>query len=122
MNSAATVAFGFPTSFCLQRKKPSTTPHHKVKDIHKNNAPEEELPVKIADVYSIHINNVYIFESHQSQVGKNLASEASCANDEDFTLFPQELFNLSKTKLLDRGAAAAVMHKCADSSVLRLQP
>lgn len=39
---------------------------------------------------------MYIFESSEGEVGKYLAAEATCANDEDFAFLPQEIFDLWK--------------------------
>jgi hypothetical protein len=90
MNSAATVAFGFPTSFCLSRQ---------VRNAEKRRAkrvPEEELAVEIADINGVHVDDMNILEAGQSQVGKNLAAETTSANDEYLCLIPEKVFDLDR--------------------------
>jgi hypothetical protein len=56
-NSAATVAFGCPTSFGLGTSTRNTTSLGNV-DI-----PKKKLSVQIADIDRVHVNNMDIFES-----------------------------------------------------------
>lgn len=57
MNSAATVAFGFPTSFCLAQIESRYDAYYQ-----DTAAPEEELSVQVADVDGVHVNDVNILE------------------------------------------------------------
>jgi hypothetical protein len=59
MYSAATVAFGWPTSFGL-RKRGVGQIRAKHEELH---IPKEKLSIEVADVDCIHINHMYIFES-----------------------------------------------------------
>lgn len=45
--------------------------------------PKEKLPVQVADVDCVHVDDVNVFEAHQRQIGKDLASETSSSNYED---------------------------------------
>lgn len=58
INSAATSALGFPTSFGLQNSYRSFC-------IQNNfmNAPEKELTIQIANIYCVHVNDMNVFES-----------------------------------------------------------
>ena len=58
------------------------------------NTPEQELPIQVADVYRVHVNDVNVLEARQGEVGENLASETPCTDDEDFGLIPQEVLDL----------------------------
>ena len=80
MNSAATVALGWPTSFCL--------PNH-VNQIHKcgeEQLPEQKLSVQVTDINSIHVDYMNIFKSRQRQIGQDLTSETTSADDQDLGL------------------------------------
>ena len=61
MNSAATVAFGFPTSLGLGAQgnilvKPRF-PNTRMSD-----TPEQELSIQVADVNGVHIDDMNVFE------------------------------------------------------------
>jgi hypothetical protein len=57
MNSAATMAFGLPTSFCL--------PHlsARILLLGRDDAPEEKLSIQITDVYGVHVNDMNVSEA-----------------------------------------------------------
>jgi hypothetical protein len=59
MYSAATVAFGWPTSFAL-RKRGVGRIQEKHEQLH---APKEKLSIEVADVDCIHIDHMYILET-----------------------------------------------------------
>lgn len=59
MNSAATVALGCPTSFGLCQ---THNQKHCLTEVMQN-LPKQKLPVEIADVNCIHINNVNVLEA-----------------------------------------------------------
>ena len=61
MNSAATVAFGFPTSLGLQVQKRSSV-WTQLSNASVCDAPEQELSIQIADVYGVHIDNVDVLK------------------------------------------------------------
>lgn len=56
--------------------------------------PEEELSVKIADVYGIHVDDMNILEPGKCQVGEDLAAKAPSTDDQDLALVAQELLDL----------------------------
>ena len=70
MNSAATKAFDFPTSFCLRFMKNLSKIHVNS----KTGIPKEELSVQVADVDGVHIYNVDILEPRQRKIRKDLAT------------------------------------------------
>jgi hypothetical protein len=57
-NSAATVAFGCPTSFGL-----GTSAGEDITALEDIQVPKEKLPVQITDIDCVHINNMDILES-----------------------------------------------------------
>lgn len=59
MYSAATVAFGWPTSFALRRRAVGRI---QAKN-EQLNIPKEKLSIEVADVDCIHINHMYVFET-----------------------------------------------------------
>jgi len=69
MNSAATVAFGFPTSFGLVCNIRECTYH-----LTQVSTPEKKLAVQITDIDGVHVDNMNVLESSQRQIGKNLAT------------------------------------------------
>lgn len=93
MNSAATVAFGFPTSLGLrtQEKHPVKT---QLSNASAHNAPEQELSIQVADIYGVHIDNMDILEPRQGEVGEDFASQTSSPDDKDLALIPKERFYL----------------------------
>lgn len=95
MNSAATVAFGCPTSFCL---------HGLSRDTQAKGAfgvPEQELAIEIADVNCVHVDDMDVLEAEQREVRQDLASQTSSADDENLALLAQELLDL-RTKVFSR--------------------
>lgn len=89
-NSAATIAFGFPTSLVLKSTGKRST------GVPARCLPEKKLPIEVADIYGIHVNDVNVLEAGEREVGKDLASQSSSANHEDLALIPEEFLNLHK--------------------------
>lgn len=56
--------------------------------------PKEKLSIQVADIYSVHVDDVNVFEPSQCQVGQNLATKASSSDHQDFCFIAQEIFNL----------------------------
>lgn len=57
-------------------------------------APEEELSVEVADIDRVHVNDVNVLEASQSEVGENLTTKATSADDKDLRLVTQEVLHL----------------------------
>lgn len=53
------------------------------------NTPEQELSVEVADVDSIEVDDMDVFEAEQGQVGKDLATQSACSNNQDLEVFTQ---------------------------------
>ena len=47
--------------------------------------PEQELPVQVADVNGVHVDDVDVFEAHEGQILEEFTTEASGSNDKYFT-------------------------------------
>jgi hypothetical protein len=61
---------------------------------HRCDIPEEKLTIKIADVDSVHVDEMDVLEPSQSKIGEYLASQTTCADDKNFALVPQEVLHL----------------------------
>jgi hypothetical protein len=48
--------------------------------------PEQELAVQVTDINSIHVDYMNIFESSKCQIGQDLTSETTSADDQDLGL------------------------------------
>ena len=59
MNSAATIAFDLPTSFCLPLDR------HCANSEQPRDLPEQELAVEVTDINGVHIYYVDILEARQ---------------------------------------------------------
>ena len=81
INSAATVAFGLPTSFGLQIESARYVPIIKLWGV-----PEQELSIEIADIDRVHVNNMDILEPRKREIGENLTAETTGPNNQDFAL------------------------------------
>ncbi len=57
-------------------------------------APEQKLPIEIGHVDRVHVNDVYIRESHERKVLEQFASEPTCAHDKDLDIVPDEINQL----------------------------
>lgn len=90
MNSAATVAFGLPTSFCLE----SLRCHYRTWSRRKKRIPEQELAIQVTDVDGVHVDDMDILEARKSKVGQNLAPESTSADNEDLDSLPQPFLSL----------------------------
>lgn len=58
------------------------------------NSPEKKLSVKVANIDSVHVDNMDVLETGQREVRKNFASKAASTYDEDLALVSQEVFDL----------------------------
>lgn len=76
INSAATVAFGFPTSFGLEQNIINTPDAWNYYCV-----PEQELSVEITNIYCVHVDDMDIFEASERQIGQNLTTKASSPDD-----------------------------------------
>lgn len=93
MYSAATVAFGCPTSFGLKG-----SPNEREVDDYREYRPEEKLPIEVADIDSIHINDMNVLEAHERQVRKDLASQTS-STDHQYLRLAQGRLRLYESAL-----------------------
>ena len=56
--------------------------------------PKEELTVEVTDVDRVHVYYMNILETRECEIRQDLASQTTRANDKNFALIPQEVFNL----------------------------
>ena len=90
MNSAATMAFGLPTSLGLWWWKLS----RQSLQCNRGDIPEEELAVEITDVNGIHVYDVNILETRQRQVCQDLAAQATSADHKNLAFISQKILYL----------------------------
>ena len=95
MNSAATVAFGWPTSFGLEIMAEAMPAIDSGED-----KPKEKLPVQIANVDSVHVDYMDVLEPGQGQVGQDLTTKTTRTNDKNFGLISQEILHLEMDTLV----------------------
>jgi hypothetical protein len=76
MYSAATLALDLPTSLGLYSTLCQLSCIERT-----NSAPEQELSVQVTDVDGVHVNNVDVLEPSKSEIGQDLTSETTSAND-----------------------------------------
>lgn len=70
MNSAATVALGFPTSFGLGKGKQN---HDSTRRRHEA-LPEEELTIKIADIDGVHVDDMDVLEASEGEIREDFTA------------------------------------------------
>jgi hypothetical protein len=70
----------------------SPTPRHAT----HTHTPEQKLAIQIADIDCVHVYNVDILEPCQSKVSQDLATQATSADDEDFGIVAEKVFNLDR--------------------------
>jgi hypothetical protein len=90
INSAATIAFDFPTSFGLTRDIRINF-FQRTKRLIR---PEEKLSVKIAYINCIHVNDMDILEAGKGQIGEDLTSKSSCSDYQDSRGFSEKFLDL----------------------------
>jgi hypothetical protein len=56
--------------------------------------PKKKLPIQIADVDGVHINDVNILKPRKCEVRENFAPQPSSTNDQYLTFFSKELLDL----------------------------
>ena len=59
-----------------------------------DNSPEEELSVQITNVDRVHVDDMNVLEPRQGEVGEDLTSQTTCADNKDFALVPKKVFDL----------------------------
>ena len=90
INSAATIAFDFPTSFGLTRDI-------RIDSFQKTKQPiipEEKLSVEIAYINCIHVNDMNILEASKGQISQDLTSKSSCSDYQDSRGFSEKFLDL----------------------------
>ncbi len=53
------------------------------------------MSVQVTNVDGVHVDDMDVLETSQREVCKDFASQAASANDEDFTLVPEEILDLA---------------------------
>lgn len=53
-------------------------------------SPEQKLPIEIRHINGVHVDDVYVAETAQREIGEDLAAQAACTDDEHLALRPQE--------------------------------
>lgn len=84
--------------------------------------PEQELPIQIANVDRIHINDMNIFKSRESQIGKNLASQTTSPDAQNLALASQKTFDLMVSISVVRSQGTPREPNCVSCHELRIRP
>ena len=92
--------------------------------------PEEELPVQIANVDGVHVDDMDVLEPGQGKVREDLATQSTSTNHKNLALVSEKVFDLKTVSSTRRAhlwvygplALQGTMGRCADLVCPRPDP